>query len=803
MRRPLSLIRDLPKSDSAKIGLGLSTLVIGVAIVITAPWPTTQPLVALIWILTFAIAANFGITIQDIVTSYGNILLLAAFLTLGLPAAMVVAIAGVILGGVFLYVFRRRFNDQSGVTKHWLVKVCLNLGLHGFSILVGGWLYVALGGSIPLVAPDGRWSISFLGPVLLPLAGLYLGYFLTRYAFYALSLKLDDRSTHAFFQQDGRAIVLMEFTLILFSCLVAIAALNMPLEAFAFFCVMLVIAAQTATAIHTSQMHLAAKHQATQLAILNSILAAINSTLNLDQVLNIIVTSVVQVMGNQQAAIYLLEDSGQFVTLAAAHKLSPNFLAQSRSLPLNGHERTVVIATQEALIVDDIQSDPRLDSFRPLATAEGMRALADIPLRVQDQAIGSLTIYYAEPHRFTAAELAELTTFANQAAIAVSNARLFADTVQSRDQLQATLNSARDGILLFDLTGRIIMINPQLETMWAIPQSHLVGQLLGDLLAQPYLQIPQKMGVSPNVLQSLLAAIQAGQEPAWPKNTYALSGGTLRLQVERECLPVLDAARRPIGWMLVLRDVTEELESQQMREDLTDTIVHDLRSPLSSILGSLYILEEILTRSDDSSANSSAQQALAISIRGARKLLNLVNSLLDISRMRSGHTLMELRTTRLEAVLDDALEQLQLLAQESNIRINSQLPPELWLVSIDADKITRVFVNLIDNALKFTPPGGQITLIGENWRADNGRRFVRCAVRDTGPGIPEEFRASIFDRFMQISDHPGRRRGSGLGLNFCQLAVEAHGGKIWVVDAPGGGSEFSFTLPVAADGPAE
>ncbi|HZY41170.1 MAG TPA: ATP-binding protein, partial [Anaerolineae bacterium] len=106
--------------------------------------------------------------------------------------------------------------------------------------------------------------------------------------------------------------------------------------------------------------------------------------------------------------------------------------------------------------------------------------------------------------------------------------------------------------------------------------------------------------------------------------------------------------------------------------------------------------------------------------------------------------------------------------------------------------IGRVLTNLLDNALKFTPAGGQITVLTERWAADPA--FVRCAVRDTGPGIPPEFRTRIFERFAQLPDQSGRRRGTGLGLSFCHLAVEAHGGQIWVDTAPGGGSEFSFTV---------
>jgi signal transduction histidine kinase len=247
--------------------------------------------------------------------------------------------------------------------------------------------------------------------------------------------------------------------------------------------------------------------------------------------------------------------------------------------------------------------------------------------------------------------------------------------------------------------------------------------------------------------------------------------------------------------MMILHEVTEELELQHMRDELTNTIVHDLRSPLSSILGSLYFMEE-LAEIDPESAGG---QALSISIRSSNKLMDLVNSLLDIARLSSGQTLVELQAQRLETVLDAAIDYLQPLAADSEIALTREIDPDLPLVLIDEDKINRVVINLIDNALKFTPRGGQVVISAERWTDGSSRAMVRCSVRDNGPGIPPEYRTRIFDRFVQIADRPGRRRGTGIGLNFCQLAVEAHGGKIWVKEAPGGGSEFSFTLQAVGD----
>jgi signal transduction histidine kinase len=279
------------------------------------------------------------------------------------------------------------------------------------------------------------------------------------------------------------------------------------------------------------------------------------------------------------------------------------------------------------------------------------------------------------------------------------------------------------------------------------------------------------------------------------KHVYPMPGHSPARYVERTCLPVLDAERVPVGWMMILREVTEDLELQRMRDDLTNTIVHDLRSPLSSILGSLYFLEEL----EENEQDSPAEQALTISIRSANKLMTLVNSLLDIARLSTGQTLVDLQAQHLESVLDAAIEYLLPLAADSEITLIKHVEPDLPLVLIDEDKINRVLVNLIDNALKFTPRGGRVTVSAERWVDGAEQSMVRCVVCDTGPGIPPEYRTRIFDRFVQIADQPGRRRGTGIGLNFCQLAVEAHGGKIWVKEAPGGGSEFSFTLQAVVD----
>ncbi len=452
-----------------------------------------------------------------------------------------------------------------------------------------------------------------------------------------------------------------------------------------------------------------------------------------------------------------------------------------------------VIKEGVSILVTETRGHPEVN---PHTIESGIRSLIAVPLISQGQTVGVMYVGSFIVHRFDQDEVQFVSSLANQAAVAIFNARLFSEIAESRDQLQAILDSADDGLLIFDPTGRIVLVNPRLEAMWDVPHGWLNERQLPDLLHQPEVSIAEKLGYTTEMLQRLLDQVSAGNAPTWNKHVYALPGQSPVRYVERACLPVLDVERQPIGWMMVLRDVTEELDLQRMRDDLTNTIVHDLRSPLSSILGSLYFIEEL---TEDQDPAAPLREALTISIRGANKLINLVNSLLDIARLSAGQALVELHPQRVEAILDAAVDYLLPLAGDSEITLTKNVEPDLPLVLIDEDKINRVIVNLIDNALKFTPRGGKVTVSAERWLNGAEGPYVRCVVRDTGPGIPPEYRSRIFERFVQIANRHGRRRGTGIGLNFCQLAVEAHGGRIWVDEAPEGGSEFSFTLQAVAD----
>jgi signal transduction histidine kinase len=230
------------------------------------------------------------------------------------------------------------------------------------------------------------------------------------------------------------------------------------------------------------------------------------------------------------------------------------------------------------------------------------------------------------------------------------------------------------------------------------------------------------------------------------------------------------------------------VELQRLREETTDLVVHDLRNPLHSIMGAAGMLQMILPPT----VVQDNHDLFNLINNNCERMQRLVDSLLDISRMELGETELTLEQTNLAQLIQAAVSRVSPMMQArgiaSSVFMSAHLPP----IKIDADMIDRVVVNLLDNAIKFTPGGGQISVAAEP-HADH----VAVSITDTGHGIPPEQRPHVFERFSRGTTDGSSSRGFGLGLTFCKLAVEAHGGRIWVEDGDGGvGCKSIFILPL-------
>jgi signal transduction histidine kinase len=228
-------------------------------------------------------------------------------------------------------------------------------------------------------------------------------------------------------------------------------------------------------------------------------------------------------------------------------------------------------------------------------------------------------------------------------------------------------------------------------------------------------------------------------------------------------------------------------QAQILKDELYEMIMHDLKSPLGTMISALHILRDTIPEEAQT-----AHAALAAALKAGARQSALLENLLDLQRLRAGALPLAPEPLDLGPLIHSLVEQIAPRAELKSIQVEERLAPGLPVVHADRLLIARVVANLLDNACKFTPKHGAITVT-----AEAGPESVRVVVADTGPGIPRPERAAVFEKYRQvITGESGARDGTGLGLAFCKMALEAHGGQIGAGESPAGGAQFEFTLPL-------
>lgn len=232
----------------------------------------------------------------------------------------------------------------------------------------------------------------------------------------------------------------------------------------------------------------------------------------------------------------------------------------------------------------------------------------------------------------------------------------------------------------------------------------------------------------------------------------------------------------------------QELEKQ--RDALANMIVHDLRTPLSSVMAGMQTLDMV------GDLNPEQQEIMSLTLSSGQTLLSLINDLLDVEKMETGAMPLDMALLNVAELIESAIAQVLPLVQSKQLALVRQIAPDLPAVQGDENKLSRTLVNLLANAIKFTPPGGVVTI---EVRLNQEPQELLFSISDTGEGIPVDAFERIFEKFGQVeSRQSGRVMSTGLGLTFCKLAVEAHGGHIGVESRLGQGSTFYFTIPAPA-----
>lgn len=429
---------------------------------------------------------------------------------------------------------------------------------------------------------------------------------------------------------------------------------------------------------------------------------------------------------------------------------------------------------QRTIVVRDITTDPR---WPLLADAPGVPKTGSaigLPMEKNGYMYGVFTLIHPEIDFFDTDTVDMLSAIIDLVSAAIGNAIVLNATPKDEGRYQWLFEDAVVPIIISDLDGYIVDANRK--------ACEFLQYKRQDILQLPVSAI-HRMGTGP-VGVNRFESLQLGNEVDFRSIAWTSEGDEI---------PVVVRARRlffdnhdVIAW--VEQDVSAQMELEQLRQDLTAMVYHDLRGPLHTIQGSLTTLARLLANNNQ----ASVLDLLQVGIRGTRQLSRMVESLLDIQRLEEGKAVLDVKPSSLHNLLANAAQLVQPLAAESNQRLTFELVDDLPPVSCDPDMILRVITNLMENAVKYTPIGGSIKL-----SAALSAEGVRVSVADSGPGIPKHMQRQIFDKFSRVKYHDAPK-GVGLGLAFCRLAIEAHGGQIWVESEPEQGSVFSFTIPAKA-----
>ena len=532
------------------------------------------------------------------------------------------------------------------------------------------------------------------------------------------------------------------------------------------------------------------ERRVTELDSLQTVGRALSASLDLETILQAIHTEVSRLMPAQNfyAALYDSDSDEVAFPLAFEEGLRRHWRSRQAGTGLTEY----LVRTRRPLLIErDVACT--LDRLGIDQIGTPAESWLGVPMIAGDEPLGVIAVQsFSSQQRYDISHQEILTTIASQAAVAIQNARLYLRTDEALArrvrELDSILRTTREGILLIDLSHKILEANRALANLVGVARGDLAGQDILAPISDGERSWVECIGYSPEKLAAD-KQILAEKTRDVVRELITL-GHAEKRQIERTLASVHDREGATTGWLLAFRDVTEEQELARLRNDLADMLVHDLRSPLSMVASSLELARADL---DDGNA-AHVDHILSLAQKSVHHLLTMINDLLDISRLESGMLPLYIQPVDTGLLLKAVTTRLTPPAQAAGLALDVSIEPNLPLLCVDLSLIDRVIHNLVDNALKFTPEGGRIELSATCDPSDQTEN-VLIRVSDTGPGIPPEVHARLFQKFQQVSAISGRRPGSGLGLLFCRLAVEAHGGTIQIESWPGQGSTFLVRLP--------
>jgi PAS domain S-box-containing protein len=496
--------------------------------------------------------------------------------------------------------------------------------------------------------------------------------------------------------------------------------------------------------------------------------AQLNKSVRLDDVFDNILSQTQRALQVDIVALGMVD--GEELVFRAASENGKSLIG--KRMNLRDGVAGLVAREERGVIIPAVFSETLLAEAEKIEGVR-VRALASAPIHVQGKVIGVLEAFNPMNKSFDADALLVLTGLGSLAGTTIQNAELFESLDIARKRYRDLFEDSIDPIFITDLNGHILEVNKQA----VIFTGHSAEALHEFIIDQVHDVNFEKTGQEFK---------RIGDAAILYESTLYDSHGEIH-PVEVYVRKVLFNQAESIQW--ILRDIAERKDLDSLREDLAAMIYHDLRSPLANILSSVEMLDAALPEED----KETTAPIMRIAHHSIDRIQRLISSLLDLNRLEQNQPVGERQAVPISLLVNDALEAIGPSAEGREQIVISNIAEGLPPVFVDVDMIRRVMINLMENAVKYTPFGGRV----EIGAAVDGN-FMRIHVLDDGPGIPDGDSERIFDKFTRLKNKTGSS-GLGVGLAFCKLAVQGHGGKIWVEPAPEQGSRFSFTLPLAQE----
>ncbi len=498
---------------------------------------------------------------------------------------------------------------------------------------------------------------------------------------------------------------------------------------------------------------------------------ALTQELDLDNLLGRILKIAVEMLAGQAGLIALRSEQGGW-RVAVSHGMPAPYIKVIEKF-------LVEIPDHEDPEHFEIPEINRLLNELTYAASLGQLTGVGLPLIARQKVVGLLFIFRSYAGVFSSNEYALLSSFANQAAIAVQNAQLYTQVNHEKERLNTLLDSLSDGILILDSQNRIERCNPAFARMVGLPPEKILNAQHEQIIqwARP----PQGL------------TLEKAETGGWPltPHAYLYVEGDLKRQDGQPPIPVgvtytplISTEGIPLNFIATVRDITRFRQAEEIKSTFVSIISHELKTPVALIKG--YV--STLRREDAQWDPQIIKDSLAVIEEEADRLAGMIENLLDASRLQAGGLSLKRSDVSIPELAQRLATRMQI--QTSRHKIIVDFPLKFPVILADEVRLEQVLSNLIGNAIKYAP-GGEIRASGQV-RNDS----VIVCVSDEGPGIPPEDIPHIFDRFYRAPEMARHTKGAGLGLYLARAIIEAHNGRIWVDTAPGQGTRFCFSLPI-------